>query len=395
MSYDFNYKFWVATKKDLDDVIKQQDVLKTLIVEDREVNHDIFADLFATYTDLVNKLSFIYHNTFQVQKREVIKGLLEASSNRLIELKTELKKIELSEFTYIDRTLVQRKLLPTDISILRPIYFPYWRSAHIQSVISGPRIEIPKELLEGEEEEVPKESDEVPEETPAPEGEDENEKRMTRRSKSIKARPPPQHVRPVIEVAPISPRKLALTNAVITIQRHDRARQARRLLTFIRLHPDEYQPRLVFDEGRYKWTHKPDQSMLIPVKRTKFEANYYLNRKDFTNFRFYISPAHRKRPEEGPRSKSPIEEIEIVETEESNSEEDDESIDELIEEDDNADKKMNVEAQELLIYYLNTAAIIIQFAWKRYKRRRRLKAEKLHKEVVLGMVQVRFSFSNI
>lgn len=380
MSYDFNYKFWVATKRDLEDVIKQQDVLKRFVVEDREVNHDIFADLFANYTNLVNKLSYVYHHTFQVQKREVVKGLLEASSNRLLELKNELKKVELSEFTYIDRTLVQRKLLPTDITILRPIYFPYWRSAHIQSVIRGPRIEIPKELIE-EEVEMTKENNEN--QTP---GEDDDENVKTRKAKSIKPKP----LRPVEEVVVISPRKIALTSAVNTIQRHERARKARRFLTFIKLHPDEYQPRLVFDECRYKWTFKPDQSMLIPVKRTKYEANYYINRKDFTKFKFYVSPAHRKAAEEKPMtSSSPIEEMEIVEIEEDNFEDDEESIKILIEEDDKADKLIN--AQQLLVHYLNSAALKIQFGWKRYKRRRRLKAEKLHKEVVLGMVQVSFA----
>lgn len=323
----------------------------------------------------------------------MIKGLLEASSNRLIELKNELKKIELSEFTYIDRTLVQRKLLPTDISILRPIYFPYWRSAHIQSVISGPRIEIPEEVVE-EEIEIPIGNAETPEEKPhSPEDEDENTKRTTRKTKSIKGRPPPP-LRPVVEVVPVSPRKIAFTNAVNTIQRHERARKARKFLTFIKIHPNDYQPKLVIEEGRYKWTHKPDQSMLIPVKRTKFDANYYINRKDFTNFKFYISPARRKASEEKPISSFPtIRETEILETEEGiPSEDDDESITKFIEEDDKGDKSVNL--QELLVHYLNTAALRIQFAWKRYKRRRRLKAEKLQREVVLGMVQVSFSMDS-
>lgn len=387
MSFDFNYKFWVATKKDLEDVLKRQDVLKKFVVEDREANHEIFADLFVSYTNLVNKLSYIYHHTFQVQKREIIKGLLQASSNRLLELKNELKKIELSEFTYIDRTLIQRKLLPSDISILRPIYFPYWRTAQVQNMISGPRIDIPREDLVPEDEinRPSTEKVEPPIEEPPPDDDDFMKRKSSKKSVKFRQAPP---VRPVVEVVQISPRKVAFTNAITTIQRHERARKARRLLTFIRLHPNEYQPRLVYQEGRYKWTHKPDQSMLYPVKRTKFEANYYLNRKDFSKFKFYMSPARRALL----ASEKPMEamlDLEFLEFEEYPSgEADDESINKLIEEDDRGDKHIN--AQELLLHYLNSAALKIQFAWKRYKRRRRIKAEKLRKEVVLGMVQVIF-----
>ena len=56
----------------------------------------------------------------------------------------------MSEFTYIDQTLIEEKYIPHDIQLLRPYYFPMTRSPEIQDILKG--IRKPKELTPEEQE---------------------------------------------------------------------------------------------------------------------------------------------------------------------------------------------------------------------------------------------------
>lgn len=113
MSFDLNHKYWVSTRKEIAQLIKKQNRLKKIAPpQEKAISFKIFSELYVLYVELVNKLSFIYHNTFQVQKRAVVRTLVESATQQLMKLKNELKDLEISEYVYIDKALIARKLTP-------------------------------------------------------------------------------------------------------------------------------------------------------------------------------------------------------------------------------------------------------------------------------------------
>lgn len=103
------------------------------------VAHGIFASLYARYVMIVNRLSDIYDQTLQVQKRACVRRILESCTLRMIELQKELKEIEMSEFMYIDQTLIQEKWRPDEVQLLCPFYYPMLRPKEMQDVVDGVR----------------------------------------------------------------------------------------------------------------------------------------------------------------------------------------------------------------------------------------------------------------
>lgn len=99
--------------------------------------HRTFASLYVRYVVLVNKLGDIYDQTLQVQKRKVVETILTAATQRMMELQKELTSIEMSEFVYIDQTLIEDKFIPQDIKLLCPFYYPAKRQRHIENMLLG------------------------------------------------------------------------------------------------------------------------------------------------------------------------------------------------------------------------------------------------------------------
>lgn len=91
----------------------------------------------------------IYDQTLQVQKRAVVKTILTLATKRLLELQSDLKKIEMSEYMYFDQTLIEQKLIPTEVQLLTPFYYPMQRPDDIENLLNGVRnIDKPKEVTE-------------------------------------------------------------------------------------------------------------------------------------------------------------------------------------------------------------------------------------------------------
>lgn len=88
---------------------------------------------------VVNALGDIYDQTLQVQKREVVKTILTLATKRMLELQLDLKKIEMSEYMYLDQTLIEQKLIPTEVQLLTPFYYPMQRADDIEDLLNGVR----------------------------------------------------------------------------------------------------------------------------------------------------------------------------------------------------------------------------------------------------------------
>ena len=221
MSFDFNYKFWVATKKDLKNLIKRQNVLKNREpIEDPLVTFKIMSQLYILYSEMVSKLSYLYKITFQIQKKAMIRELAEAFLRQLIALKNELKSIELNEYVYLDKTLISQKLTPQNLIIWRSPNFLYHRPPEIENIIFDKRL-FNVEVVE---------------------------KEKAEKQNSIK-------------------------QAVIKIQSHERARQARIYKSAINYNKNNLR-KTVGKNLSYVFTHKKDQTLSIPVKRTIFNTNF-------------------------------------------------------------------------------------------------------------------------
>lgn len=223
MSFDLNHKLWIATTKEIGQLVKKQNRLKKINPpEDKALSFKIFSELYVLYVELVNKLSFIYFNTFQVQKREVVRTLVENATQQLMLLKEELKEMELSEYIYIDKVLISRKLSPRDLMIWRSPQFLYRRPLDIQNILSENKLYM---------------NDEEREETAAKDW-------------------------------------VKVSDAVELIQAHERARRARIYKSNIKYDKKKYLEVQQRKKVNYRFTFKPNQAMSIPVKRTLFNADF-------------------------------------------------------------------------------------------------------------------------
>ncbi|EDW76814.2 uncharacterized protein Dwil_GK18501 [Drosophila willistoni] len=222
MSFDLNHKYWISTRKDIAQLIKKQNRLKTIEPpEDKAISFKIFSELYVLYVELVNKLSFIYHHTYQVQKRAVVRTLVESATQQLMRLKDELKNMELNEYVYIDKALIAKRLTPRDLLIWRSPQFLYRRPLDVQNIL----VENKLYMNDEEKEEIA--------------------------SKDL----------------------VKVTEAIKLIQAHERARRARVYKANIK-----YDKKFIKVYQRkkisYRFTFKPEQAMSIPVKRTIFNSDY-------------------------------------------------------------------------------------------------------------------------
>lgn len=221
MSFDFNHKLWVTTKKDIQHLLKRQDVLKAREpIEDPLVTFKIMSQLYVLYSEIVSKLGYLHKITFQVQKKEMIRDLAEAFLRQLLILKMELKATELSEYVYLDKTLISRKLTPQNLIIWRSPDFLRNRPPEIQNIFFDDR-HLNVERFEKE------------------------------RIEKLKA----------------------IKQAVIKIQAHERARQARIYKSSINYNRQKFQ-KIPCKTFNYVFSHKEDHIFSIPVKRTIFHTNF-------------------------------------------------------------------------------------------------------------------------
>lgn len=259
MSSSFYGKLWIATKSDLENVVLREKVLTKLkSTQDRSYAHRLIANFVARYTVLCNNLSELYDQTLQVQKRLVIEKILVTSTQRLLELQKEMKKIEMSEFVYLDDGLVELKLTPQNIEFLCPFYFPRKRDIEVQRLID----EIPK-LPEFEEIQQPTGLDKY---------------RKVKTKEELEA----EH------------RQTIMANAANLIKAHEKAKQARVDFLNIKLFPGKFRPKLRDTELiTYDFSFQPDQLPLHRIKRTNYKTNFYRPKVNIAKFTFYEPPTFR------------------------------------------------------------------------------------------------------
>uniref|UniRef100_A0A182P6W8 Tryptophan--tRNA ligase, mitochondrial n=1 Tax=Anopheles epiroticus TaxID=199890 RepID=A0A182P6W8_9DIPT len=263
-------KFWITTTELLDHVLKHEKRIQMVEpTKDVRIVHRLVSDLFCRYVQLCRSLERCYDQTLQVQKRTVIQQLLEAGQARMLELRTKLQEIELSEFVYIDGTLQEQHLIPDDVQAVRPCYFPAKRPEELQTLLDARKLPPFVPLGSDTEDASSSEESEQEEETAAV-------------GKGL--------MRPIVKR---DRRKERLQAALNLITAHERARQARVRQTNFRLHPDRYYPKPIDEEivdVPYEYFFRPGQFMLYPVKRTVYNWDFRMKKKDVVHFAYYTPP---------------------------------------------------------------------------------------------------------
>ncbi|XP_058118426.1 IQ and AAA domain-containing protein 1-like [Anopheles ziemanni] len=263
-------KFWIATSNQIEHVLSHERLVQTVEpTKDVRVVHRLVSDLYCRYVGLCRSLDRCFDQTLQVQKRQVIKGLLEAANVRMLELRTKLQDIELSEFVYVDGALQELHLIPDDVEAVRPCYMSAKRPVELQSLIDSRRL---KKIDGG--------------------NSDEEDSELSESDQDVEEEPE-NPMRPAVKR---DRRKERIQVALALILAHEKARQARVRQTNFRLHPDRYYPKPIDEEIEdieYDFSFRPGQQMLYPVKRTVYNWDFQMKQKNVVNFAYYTPPGYQ------------------------------------------------------------------------------------------------------
>lgn len=257
MSFPFYDKLWIATKEDLKNVLLREQVLPQLEpTTDRAFVHRLIGNLLARYIVLCNNLSELYDQTLQAQKRPLVERILLSSTKRLFELQKEMRKIEMSEYMYLDDALLELKLTPQNVEFLRPFYFPRKRDIEVQRVID----------------EVLKVSEAV-----------EDKKGLDKYKKVLT--PEEQEAERI---------KKLKEKAANFIKAHEQAKQARNFWFYIKEMPKHFKPKRPEPiKVDYDFVHRLDQAPLHKIKRTHYKTDLYKPKVNIANFSYYEPPKFR------------------------------------------------------------------------------------------------------
>ncbi|XP_070850240.1 dynein regulatory complex protein 11-like [Chaetodon trifascialis] len=80
------------------------------------------AVLYLKYLQIFRSLEEVYEQLVQPQRRQVVRMVLDGLTGRLLELKSQMVELELSEFHYFDELLLDLKMTPKDLEIPVPRY---------------------------------------------------------------------------------------------------------------------------------------------------------------------------------------------------------------------------------------------------------------------------------
>ncbi|KAL1501910.1 hypothetical protein ABEB36_007143 [Hypothenemus hampei] len=263
MSFEYYTTWWIKSKKNLEDLNNRDEAIRKKFkpINDRNLANNLIGGLYTKYSMLVQDLCACVDQMAHPQKRLSVKKLVDSACIRLNELNVELRKISLSEFHYIDGSLVELKLVPYDIEILHPCLFHHrpvdvedlvqrvkngekiFEPPHLTEVLGQSKLQIdipgPRSViftvestkLEGNAETQNTNEEKRPEDKPVEEDQDDAENK----SKKKRTKPKPQKSQVLViepEFIPEEVRKETeieerLIQALKCIQTAERARQAR------------------------------------------------------------------------------------------------------------------------------------------------------------------------
>uniref|UniRef100_A0A452SB12 IQ and AAA domain-containing protein 1-like n=1 Tax=Ursus americanus TaxID=9643 RepID=A0A452SB12_URSAM len=195
-------RLWDSSHVTLQELLDQeQPLLEPVSPRERQSFQYRLSSIYLSYLGLMRRFDTLYDQMVQPQKRRLLRRLLDSVAGRVLELKDDLVRADLSEYHCLDRVLQDLKLTPADLEVPIPKYFLLEQSTILKE----------RELMLAE----------------------------------ILSRMEPVTAKGV---------KMHRTEAIILLQRAERARQGRLRATFMReIRKEEERDRKIREDGWHKF----------------------------------------------------------------------------------------------------------------------------------------------
>ncbi|EUB64243.1 IQ and AAA domain-containing protein [Echinococcus granulosus] len=123
MSHEaYNFE-WKSVQSCLEDILTVEPSERAKGIQDSRLAFITCAKLFIRYIQILRDIERCYDQIVHPQKRILLRKLLDSLIGRILELKEEMVKLDLSEYHYFDDILSEFKLTPTEIQVPIPKYF--------------------------------------------------------------------------------------------------------------------------------------------------------------------------------------------------------------------------------------------------------------------------------
>ncbi|XP_077006046.1 IQ and AAA domain-containing protein 1-like isoform X1 [Tamandua tetradactyla] len=124
MSEGAYQRLWDASHVTLQELLdKEQPLLEPVPERERQSFQYKLSSLYLYYLGLLRRLDKVYDQMVQPQKRRLLRRLLDGVAGRVLELKDELVRADLCECHCLDKALQELKLTPADLEVPIPKYF--------------------------------------------------------------------------------------------------------------------------------------------------------------------------------------------------------------------------------------------------------------------------------
>ncbi|XP_075210125.1 IQ and AAA domain-containing protein 1-like [Lycorma delicatula] len=176
-------------------------------IENRASGYKWLARHYIKYVLIINKLGLCYDQMTDLPRLIIMRRLLDAAVGRLLELKAELVREELSDFNYFDDLLIEMKLTWQDVDLIVPRYYRRDRLMELTQMNKDIDMIIERKKTS--------KKNEKKEEPPPPPALPQKKRRSNMSAIIIPKKPE------------ISPEKAAFKAIIMLLQRHERARTSR------------------------------------------------------------------------------------------------------------------------------------------------------------------------
>ncbi|XP_012641646.1 IQ and AAA domain-containing protein 1-like [Microcebus murinus] len=133
MSEGTYQRLWESSHATLQELLeREQPLLEPVPERDRQSFQYRVASLYLRYLGLLRGFDTAYDQMLQPQKRRLLRRLLDCVAGRVLELKDELVRVDLCETHCLDRVLQDLKLTPADLEVSIPKYFLLEQSSAVR-----------------------------------------------------------------------------------------------------------------------------------------------------------------------------------------------------------------------------------------------------------------------
>ncbi|XP_029810627.1 IQ and AAA domain-containing protein 1-like [Suricata suricatta] len=117
-------RLWDSSHVALQELLDQErPLLEPMPDRERQSLQYKLSSLYLHYLGLLRRFDTLYDQMVQPQKRRLLRRLLDSVAGRVLELKDELVRVDLSEYHCLDRVLQDLKFTPAELEVPIPKYF--------------------------------------------------------------------------------------------------------------------------------------------------------------------------------------------------------------------------------------------------------------------------------